>query len=298
MGTNVGELEDNLLFAAAWLEDAPGLELVGLSPVYRTAPLGPALHPFLNAASLVRTDLSPETLMERLQECERAAGRPADHEKWGPRVLDLDLLVMGDRVRAGAPPLLPHPGLLERDFALRPLVDLDGDARDPVTGTPLSEILDRLETRTILSGPHALPRAVDYGILEHTADAGIEVRASSVEELMATAAMSLADMVAGRENLRERERIESVLEAPDEETLLVDLLQEVVFLLETRGFLPVRVRVRRVPRSEGPRIEASLFGSSVEPSGVRMAVKAATHHDLVLTREPGGHVRARVYLDV
>jgi 2-amino-4-hydroxy-6-hydroxymethyldihydropteridine diphosphokinase len=296
MGTNLGDLEDNLLRAARRIDDASGIRLERLSPVYRTEPMGPAVHTFLNAAALVETDLVPSALLALLHECEREAGRPAEHEKWGPRVLDLDILLMGGNVRRDDAPLLPHPGLLERDFALRPLLDLCPDAVDPATGLPLEEALGRLEMRTILSGPHPLPIEVDYALLEHTADAGIEVRAAGEAGLLAAAAMALADAVVPRQRLREAERLDADIAAADMETALVDILQEVIFHLETRSFLPVRADVRLVGGA-GIRARASLFGSRVEPSWVRLAVKAATHHDLAVETSASG-LGARIWLDV
>ena len=298
MGTNLGDLEANLLAAAGWIEDLPGIDLVGISPVYRTEPLGPALHPFLNCAALVGTDIGPEDLLRGLKDCERKAGRMDPHVKWGPRVLDLDVLLMGDRVRGKRAPLVPHPALLERDFALRPLLDLVPDARHPATGARLAEALGSVARTTILSGPHPLPAEVSYSVLEHTADAGLEVTAPGPDRLLESAVMALADAVVPRAMLRERERIEISLEAGDMETLLVQLLMEAIFLLDTRGFLPSRARARLEAGAAGPRLAASLFGCRIEPSWVRLPVKAATHHDLLVERDAGTGWRARVYLDV
>jgi 2-amino-4-hydroxy-6-hydroxymethyldihydropteridine diphosphokinase len=295
LGTNLGDREENLLGAVAWLEDEPGMELIAVSPVYGTTPMGPALHPFLNAAALVETELEPEALLHRLQECERRAGRPVTHERWGPRVLDLDVLVMGERVREEPPPTLPHPGLLERDFALRPLLDLVPGRRHPVSGESLEHVLEGLDERTIVSGPAPLPETVDYRLLDHAADAGLEVRGVDLPRLLAAAAMALSDAVAPRGTHVERSRVDVELEARDRESLLVDLLQEVLYLLDTRGFLPVRAAVRM--DEDGCALRASLYGSGIDPSRVRLPVKAATHHDVVVKPGERGWI-ARVLLDV
>jgi 2-amino-4-hydroxy-6-hydroxymethyldihydropteridine diphosphokinase len=297
LGTNLGDREENLLASAAWIEDEPGIELAAISPVYGTAPLGPALHPFLNAAALVETTLEPAALMRRLQACERRAGRPGSRERWGPRVLDLDVLVMGERVRRDPPPVIPHPGLLERDFALRPLLDLVPDLCDPSSGERLAGVLERLEHRTILSGPGPLPSEVDYRLVDHAADAGMEVRGADLERLMAAASMALSDAVVPRGLHAENQRIDVDVEAPDVETLLVGLMQEVLYLLDTRGFLPVRSRVRIDDAGPGLSLRASLYGSGIEPSWVRLPVKAATHHGLEVGCGDCGWT-ARVLLDV
>lgn len=297
LGTNLGDREENLLAAAAWLEDEPGITFLRLSPVYGTSPLGPALHPFLNAAALVETTLDPAALMQRLQACERAAGRPETRERWGPRVLDLDVLLVGERVRVSPPPVIPHPGLLERDFALRPLLDLVPDARHPVSGERLANVLEGLGDRTILSGPAPLPGTVDYRLLDHAADAGMEVRGADLPRLLAAAAMALSDAIVPRGMHAEVDRIDVETGAPDEESLLVGLLQEVLYLLDTRGFLPVRARVGIDEGEAGLSLRASLYGSGIEPSRVRLPVKAATHHGLEIEREDGAWC-ARVLLDV
>ena len=297
LGTNLGDREENLLLAASWLEEEEGISLRALSPVYGTEPVGPALHPFLNAAALVETTLGPESLLERLQACERAAGRPESRERWGPRVLDLDVLVMGDRVRRDAPPLIPHPGLIERDFALRPLLDLVPDQRHPATGESLRDVLEHLEQRTIHSGPGPLPGAVPYRLIDHAADAGLEVRGADLPRLMAAAAMALSDAVVPRGRHAEVERIDVRVDAADARALLVDLLQEVIYLLDTRGFLPVRVGTRIDEARDGLSLRASLYGSGFDPSWVRLPVKAATHHDLEVERTDGGWI-ARVLVDV
>jgi 2-amino-4-hydroxy-6-hydroxymethyldihydropteridine diphosphokinase len=297
LGTNLGDREENLLAAASWLEDEPGIALLGVSPVYGTAPLGPALHPFLNAAALVETTLEPEALLQRLQACERAAGRPETRERWGPRVLDLDVLVMGERTRVSPPPVIPHPGLLERDFALRPLLDLVPGARHPASGESLAEVLEGLEQRTILAGPVPLPAEVDYRLVDHAADAGMEVRGIDLPRLLAAAAMALSDAIVPRGMHAEIERIDVETVAADEESLLVGLLQEVLYLLDTRGFLPVRARVVIREQETGLSLGASLYGSGIEPSRVRLPVKAATHHGLEVGREDGAW-SARVLLDV
>lgn len=99
---------------------------------------------YLNGAVLLRgVDLSVPGVVARLLEVEREAGRVRD-ERWGPRVLDLDLLLAGDHVSDDPRALVPHPGLVQRAFALRPLLDVVPSARDPRTGQSYRAILDRL----------------------------------------------------------------------------------------------------------------------------------------------------------
>jgi 2-amino-4-hydroxy-6-hydroxymethyldihydropteridine diphosphokinase len=104
-----------------------------VSRVYETAPVGPAQPDFLNAAALVTTDLPPERLLDALLAIEASLGR-ARRERWGPRVIDLDILWI-DGVAFETPRLVvPHPHLHERAFALAPMLELVPAATDPRTG--------------------------------------------------------------------------------------------------------------------------------------------------------------------
>lgn len=130
IGSNVGDRLEHLRFAAASLGKLPMSEVIARSRIYETAPMGPAQFAFLNAAVAVRTPAAPLPLLDVLLQIERARGR-SRREKWGPRTLDLDLIAMLDE--HGAPVLvehprltLPHPHAQQRDFVLRPLLDLLG----------------------------------------------------------------------------------------------------------------------------------------------------------------------------
>ena len=297
MGSHLGDREANLLLAAERIEDLHGVGLVLLSPAYASRPMGPATREFLNAAAVVETTLDPGALLDRLQEVERAGGRPAGHGKWGPRTIDLDVLAFGDVVRDGPPPVLPHPGLASRDFAIRPALDLVPGLADPATGRPLAGVLAGLPERWILSGPAPLPSRLEYAVLDHTSDVGLEVIAPDRAGLMAAAAMALADAIAPRGAFRETERVELGIESVDAAMALVDLLQEVVFLFESRLFLPLRARCRIEDGPGGTLLHADLHGGRADPGQVRMRPKAATHHGVEIG--PGGGAwRARFYLDV
>lgn len=118
--------------------------LVALSPLYRTAPIGPPQADYLNAAVLLDCSNSLPALLTCLQGLEAAAGRVRE-ERWGPRSLDLDILWAGDRVVATSSLTVPHPELRHRTFALRPLLDVFPQARDPLNGRSYASILGQLE---------------------------------------------------------------------------------------------------------------------------------------------------------
>ena len=125
------------------------VRVTATSRVYRTPPWGlPDQPDFLNAAVLAETDLAPLTLLDQLQAIEAWQGRLRG-ERWGPRTLDLDLLLYGDAVLDTPRLTVPHPRLHERRFALVPLCDLIPETRHPVLGRTLRELLDALPPERI-----------------------------------------------------------------------------------------------------------------------------------------------------
>ncbi len=100
------------------------IKIQAVSPIYETAPLGgPKQGPFLNACALLETALPPEELLEKIQEIENALGRVRE-ERWGPRLIDLDILTYENCLITTPTLELPHPWLAERDFVLIPLFDI------------------------------------------------------------------------------------------------------------------------------------------------------------------------------
>ncbi len=144
LGANVGDRLTNLREAVRRLE-ALGT-IVARSRVYAAAPVGgPPQGPYLNAAVLLDCELAPLALLERTQQIEDALGRDRPNEvRWGPRTLDLDLLMAGGRgeLIVDEPTLrLPHPRMKERGFALAPLCDLDATLMHPELLRPLKALL-------------------------------------------------------------------------------------------------------------------------------------------------------------
>lgn len=126
LGSNLGDPAANLHSAIAQLSATDGVELRGVSRFYTSKPMGPQDQPdYVNAVACIQTSLSAHALLQVLFAVERAHGRVRDASlRWGPRTLDLDLLLYGTET-INTPDLhVPHPGIGERSFVLRPLADL------------------------------------------------------------------------------------------------------------------------------------------------------------------------------
>lgn len=135
IGANLGDAAGSVRAAFDALAALPDSALVAASPLYRSAAWGVTAQPdFVNAVARVRTALAPERLLAELLAIEARRGRVRSGDRWGPRTLDLDLLLYADR-RIELPGLrVPHPHLHERAFALRPLLDVWPDAAIPGVG--------------------------------------------------------------------------------------------------------------------------------------------------------------------
>jgi 2-amino-4-hydroxy-6-hydroxymethyldihydropteridine diphosphokinase len=124
LGSNLGDRRAHLEAAFAALAALPGTRLLARSALYETAPLGPAgQQDYLNAAAALSTTLAPLALLDALLSIEQTRGR-VRRERWGPRTLDLDLLLHGDTVLRDPRLTLPHPAMLGRAFVLAPLHDV------------------------------------------------------------------------------------------------------------------------------------------------------------------------------
>ena len=145
LGANLGDREATLRRALDLLAEEPGIEVLGVSSFRETEPVGLRDQPrFVNAAAALETDLPARELLERLLAVERMLGRTRGGPRFGPRTVDLDLLLYEDDVIVEPGLDVPHPRLHERRFALEPLLELDPDLVAPGRG-PLSALLTKLD---------------------------------------------------------------------------------------------------------------------------------------------------------
>ncbi|MCG3201409.1 MAG: 2-amino-4-hydroxy-6-hydroxymethyldihydropteridine pyrophosphokinase [Gammaproteobacteria bacterium] len=135
LGSNLEDPRRQIRTAIAELDALPYTCVAARSSLYRSDPMGPPNQPdYINAVAAVDTILTPLALLDALMGVERSHGRIRHAERWGPRTLDLDLLVYGDRITSDARLTLPHPGIAERVFVLLPLLEIAPDLEIPGRG--------------------------------------------------------------------------------------------------------------------------------------------------------------------
>lgn len=141
LGSNLGNRIFYLREALLRLAREP-VSLLAVSPLYETVPVGgPAQSKYFNACASLDTALSPVTLLRRMQAIETALGRKR-LERWGPRTIDLDLLLYGNVIMRTPMLELPHPRMAERDFVLQPLAVIAPDLTVPGTGKTVRRLFE------------------------------------------------------------------------------------------------------------------------------------------------------------
>lgn len=149
LGSNQGDRAANLAAARDGLAALPETRLLRTASVYLTRPVGGPLgqEDFYNSACLVDTALPPRRLLGEIHRLERVIGRRRENERvrWGPRAIDIDILLWDGLTLAEPDLVIPHPRLATRAFALAPLAELDPEFRHPAEGASVGELLERID---------------------------------------------------------------------------------------------------------------------------------------------------------
>jgi 2-amino-4-hydroxy-6-hydroxymethyldihydropteridine diphosphokinase len=149
IGSNLDDPVSQVKEALEELDGIPDSVLVSQSSLYASKPMGPADQPdYVNAVAALDTLLSPEELLQALQKIEQRLGREREGEKWGPRIIDLDLLLYGKKTIKTDTLTVPHPGLHERDFVIIPLAEIAGNLNIPGKGL-LSTLIAACENHSV-----------------------------------------------------------------------------------------------------------------------------------------------------
>lgn len=148
IGSNIGHPAENCSLGIAAIAATEGIELLAQSKLFLTEPVDYLEQPwFINAMVKIRTSLDPLSLLAALKNIEREAGRKAQAVKFGPRVLDLDILFYEDMVINSEILVLPHPRMHKRHFVLRPFCDIDPTVEHPVYKKNIQQLFDMLDER-------------------------------------------------------------------------------------------------------------------------------------------------------
>ncbi len=141
LGSNLATPSQQITQARTAIAATNGIQELAFSSLYKSAPMGPQDQPdYVNAVMAIATDLSPLELLKILQRIEHEHGRVRNGERWGPRTLDLDLLLYGDQQIQVPDLTVPHVGIAEREFVLYPLYEIAPDLTVPGKGS-LSDLV-------------------------------------------------------------------------------------------------------------------------------------------------------------
>lgn len=143
LGSNLGDSVSQLVSAICAMQELPATQVIKTSSFYQSMPMGPPDQPvYINAVAKLTTSLCPHELLARLQKIENSHGRERVGERWGPRTLDLDILLFGNEVVKTEDLVIPHYGMAEREFVLVPLFEITPNMIMP-DGLPLSVWVSR-----------------------------------------------------------------------------------------------------------------------------------------------------------
>lgn len=144
LGSNIGDSRAILDGALKIISETTGITVQTCSSYYSTAPIGPEQPDFLNACTLLQVGLTPQALLKTLLDIEQHFGR-VRLEYWGPRTLDLDILLFEDIIVSTPDLKIPHPYMTQRAFVLVPLAEIAPDWIEPVSGEAIAQLVEKVD---------------------------------------------------------------------------------------------------------------------------------------------------------
>jgi 2-amino-4-hydroxy-6-hydroxymethyldihydropteridine diphosphokinase len=151
IGANLGDPAKSCRDSFSRMDRIEGVRVVRHSSLYRTEPIGNSDQPwFVNAVAEIRTVLHPRDLLLALKAIEKEMGRPAENTRWGPRVIDFDILFYGQEVIREESLTIPHPELHRRRFVMEPLHEIASYVIHPLFGISIQGLRDRLDDRSMV----------------------------------------------------------------------------------------------------------------------------------------------------
>jgi 2-amino-4-hydroxy-6-hydroxymethyldihydropteridine diphosphokinase len=160
LGSNLGDSCQILKSALKTLDSLPQITVEAVSEIYQTVAVGPPQPDYLNACAVVSTDLEPQVLLDTMLEVEAQFGR-VRWERWGARLLDLDLLLFDDLVIEQSGLQIPHPRMVERAFVLVPLADVAADWIEPISGKAIAFWVQQVDCSGVQKIPLLLCPSVE-----------------------------------------------------------------------------------------------------------------------------------------
>ncbi|MBW4515949.1 MAG: 2-amino-4-hydroxy-6-hydroxymethyldihydropteridine diphosphokinase [Timaviella obliquedivisa GSE-PSE-MK23-08B] len=162
LGSNLGDSCQILTSALETLDCLPSIRVEAVSDLYQTVAVGPPQPDYLNACAVLSTSLEPQGLLDTLLEVEAQFGR-VRRERWGARLLDLDLLLFEDWVVEQTGLQIPHPRMVERAFVLIPLADVAANWVEPISGKAIAFLVQQLDC----SGVQKIPLLLCPSVKSH-----------------------------------------------------------------------------------------------------------------------------------
>ena len=150
LGSNLGDSKQILNQALEILSQTSGIELISHSSWYETVPVGPPQPNYVNGCAILETELLPENLLQILLKIEQQFGR-IRQERWGPRILDLDILLYGDLMLEMPNLTIPHPRMNERAFVLVPLAEIAAHWIDPISRQTILQLSQAIDCSGIIN---------------------------------------------------------------------------------------------------------------------------------------------------